>query len=200
MKKIAVFLIILSLIILLGYFINIVSLKKESSEKINQYIEETSVIEDAIEEDTSIIVEQEKPKSNKIHYTAILEIPVINLKEGLVNVTKNFNSINYAISVDQKSNYPDQMGNFILYAHSGNSNIAFFKHLDKVSKDDDIYVYYSGMKYHYKIYDKYNIEKTGVTKINNSKNAKYITLITCNQKKKGYQIVVLGKLVNSMNY
>ena len=114
--------------------------------------------------------------------------------------TKNFKSINYAISVDKNSNYPNENGNFILYAHSGNSNIAFFRNLSKIKVNDDIYIFYNGIKYRYIIFDKYDIPKTGKAKILNTNTERYITLITCNQKRKGYQIVLVGKLLESYIY
>lgn len=52
----------------------------------------------------------------------------------------------------------------------------------------------------YKISDKYDIEKTGKAKVINSKQDKYITLITCDQNRKNYQIVLVGKLVEELNY
>ena len=50
--------------------------------------------------------------------------------------------------------------------------------------NDDVFVYYNGVKYHYIIYEKYNIKKTGKASIIKSKEEKYITLITCDQNKK----------------
>ena len=92
------------------------------------------------------------------------------------------------------------MGNFILYAHSGNSKIAFFNKLHKLSKNEDIYVFYNGIKYHYKISNKYNIEKTGYAEVIVTNNDKYITLITCNQHEKGKQIVIIGKIYSESIY
>lgn len=139
-------------------------------------------------------------KEKQLEYTAMLEIPKISLKRGIVNSTKNFNSINYAISADSNSNYPNENGNFILYAHSGNSKIAFFHNLNKLEKNDDIYVYYDGVKYHYTVIHKYNIQKAGKAKVIDSKNNKYITLITCNQKKKDQQTILVGKIKNITEY
>lgn len=51
------------------------------------------------------------------------------------------------------------MGNFILYVHSGNSNIAFFQNLNKVEFNDSIYIYYNGIKYKYIVTKKYDIKK-----------------------------------------
>lgn len=201
MKKIGGLLLIIGIIIIGFYYIYLQTLEYKEVEDINEYINETSVIEINTEESTNEIVEEVKEtKKSNINYTAILEIPIIDLKRGVVDSTKNFRSINYAISVDRTSNYPNEYGNFILYAHSGNSSIAYFKNLNKVNVNDDVYVYLNGIKYHYVIYDKYDIKKTGKTVINRPTNDKNITLITCNQNRKGFQIVLIGKFVNSETY
>lgn len=198
MKKIGGLLLIIGITIIGFYYVYLQTLEHKEVEDINEYINKTSVVEINTEESTNEIVEETK-KSN-INYTAILEIPVINLKRGVVDSTKNFHSINYAISVDKSSNYPNEYGNFILYAHSGNSSIAYFKNLNKVNINDDVFVYFNGIKYHYVIYDKYNIKKTGKAVINRPSNGKNITLITCNQNKSGYQIVLTGNLIDSITY
>ena len=121
---------------------------QKDEEMVNDYIEETKIVdEEEMEEEQPEI---KKEYQQEINYTAILEIPSINLKRGVVDSTKNFNSINYAISVDKHSNYPNKVGNFILYAHSGNSNISYFKKLIDVEINDNVFIYYEGIKYNYK--------------------------------------------------
>lgn len=201
MKKIGWILLIIGIVIIGFYTIYIKSLENKANDNIEDYIKETSIIEEQEEQEIiEPIVEEKIKKKNTINYTAILEIPVISLKSGIVNSTKNFYSINYAISADRNSNYPNEYGNFILYAHSGNSSIAYFKHLSNVNIDDSVYVYFNGIKYHYVIFDKYDIEKTGKAVFKRPINDNYITLITCNQNRKGYQIVLTGKLVDSITY
>ena len=150
------------------------------------------------------ISESEQPQKEKVQsstsYKAIIEIPKISLKRGIVDATRNFNSINYAISADLKSNYPNEMGNFILYAHSGNSGVGFFRNLDQLNLNDKIIVYYNGIKYTYTVTNKHDILKTGKAKVISSKNDKYITLITCNKRRKGYQIVIEGKIKGIETY
>ena len=200
LKTIGKLLILLSLATLLSYKIYNYYYEKKDADVINSYIEETSRIIE--EENIAVPLEETKNETKKvdIKYTAVLEIPSINLKRGVVDSTKNFNSINYAISVDKHSNYPNKAGNFILYAHSGNSNISYFKKLIDVEINDNVFVYYKGIKYNYKIFNKYNIEKNGTVNVLSSNENKYITLITCNQKRKGYQVVLVGKLVEQNNY
>lgn len=201
MRKLGIYLVIIGIAILGFYLIYNKSIEKRASDSVDDYINDTSIVNE-ISNEESIEEAKEKESNNKrsINYTAILEIPSIDLKQGVVDSTKNFSSINYAISVDKNSNYPNELGNFILYAHSGNSYISYFRKLNRVNINDDIYVYYQGTKYHYIIKNKYDIEKTGKAKVISRKDDKYITLITCNQDKKGYQIVVEGKMIDSMTY
>jgi len=202
-KKIGMILILVGISIIGFYLIYIKQLEKQENNNIDNYINDTSIVdvnvsEEIIEENQE---EVKQEKSNfEINYTAVLEIPKINLKRGVVDSTNNFSSINYAISVDKHSNYPNEQGNFILYAHSGNSSIAYFKDLNKVNIDDSVYVYFNGIKYHYIIYKKYDIEKTGKTSVINSSNNKYITLITCNQNRKGYQTILIGRIASQIQY
>lgn len=201
MKKLIIIgkiLILLSLAMFMSFFIYNYYQNNKEIEMIDNYIEETKIIEEQIDAQEQEVIEEKQEQ--KINYTAVLEIPSINLKRGVVDSTKNFNSINYAISVDKNSNYPDEEGNFILYAHSGNSSIAFFKNLNKVKIDDEVYIYYNGVKYKYKIFTKYDIEKTGKAEVLFSNTEKYITLITCNQNKTGYQVVLTGILKDKITY
>lgn len=204
MKKIGKMLILIGIMIFTFYYIYNKSLENKNNHDVEKYIETTSISdntdienEETKENETSSVKEENK---FDIQYTAVLEIPKINLKRGVVNNTKNFNSIRYAISVDNGSHYPNENGNFILYSHSGNSNIAFFSRLNQIEKDDDIYVYYNGITYHYKVVKKYDIEKTGKARVIDSNESKYITLITCNQNRRGYQTVIEGKIVDEIKY
>lgn len=201
MRKLGIYLVTIGIAILGFYLIYNKSIEKRASDSVDDYINDTSIVEEIeIEDNNKEQIEEKKSSSKSINYTAIIEIPTINLKQGVVDSTKNFSSINYAISVDKNSNYPSESGNFILYAHSGNSYISYFRKLNNVNINDSVYIYFNGVKYHYVIYDKYDIEKTGKAKVITSRSDNYITLITCNQDKKGYQIVVLGKLVDKVNY
>ncbi len=202
MKELGKILILSAVAMIAFYFTYSSIIKERENKEIDVYIENTKIVEKEEEQEEVETVEETKKevKKQEINYTAILEIPSINLKRGVVDSTKNFSSINYAISVDKNSNYPDSNGNFILYAHSGNSNIAYFRNLNKVNINDKVYVYYNGIKYEYQIYDKYDIHKIGKAKVISSNENKYITLITCNQNKKNYQIVVVGKLIDSTTY
>lgn len=200
MKKLSIALILISLAILIILFMIKFNNENQNTILVNNYIKETTIDSNTADVLSGEPIQDNKKNNYTINYTAVLEIPSISLKRGVVDSTKNFKSINYAISVDKNSNYPNENGNFILYAHSGNSNRAFFKNLINVNIKDDVYIFYNGIKYHYIVFDKYDIPKTGKAKILNTNTERYITLITCNQKRKGYQIVLVGKLLESYIY
>ena len=129
-------------------------------------------------------------------YIAVLEIPSINLKKGLVNIDNFYNNINYNVEIIKGSELPDvSNGNLVLAAHSGNSNISFFKNLYKLKTNNNIYIYYNNKIYTYKIFDEYQIDKTGQLKYLKENNKRIITLITCipNTNK---QLVKVGELVS----
>lgn len=155
-------------------------------EEINYIIETPKVKEDEKEENKI-------KKETKYSYEAVLEIPKINLRKVLVKSTKNFDSINYAVSIDEHSIYPNEIGNFILYAHSGNSSISYFDNLKYLDINDEIKIYYKGKWYFYNVLKKYEIDKNGMLSIYNDGISKYITLTTCSQENKNKQIVILGK-------
>lgn len=159
-------------------------------------IKEEKIINNIIKNETITISQDSTTKIIKqmpeYNYVAILEIPKINLKKGLVKVTKNFKSINYAISIDSHSTFPDDIGNFILYAHSGNSRISYFDKLNNLEEKDEIKVYYNSVWYYYSIIKKSEVDKNGKLNIFNDNESKYITLTTCSQENKNKQIVILG--------
>ena len=203
MRKIAMFLIILGIASLCFYISYRYISEKHNIESIEKYLEETKIVDieyPTIEEQPVEIEEPKKEeKQVELDYQAILEIPSINLKRGLVESTKGFKSINYAISIDNSSNYPNTSGNFILYAHSGNASYSYFRNLGNVNINDDIYVYYQEIKYFYKVYKIYEIDKTGTMDIIRPADEKIITLLTCKNGTEK-QIVVLGKQIDSERY
>lgn len=133
----------------------------------------------------------------KDQYKAMLSIPKISLIGKIYDIDSDENNVNKNIEVIKPSDFPDVLhGNLILASHSGNSNVSYFKNLDKLSIDDIAYVYYENKKYIYKIVDIYNQVKTGKIDIVRNKNETNLTLITCDKKDKKFQIVFIGKLIN----
>ena len=200
MKRLSIVLILISLAILIILFIIKFNNENQNTILVNNYIKETTIdsnMADVFKEES---IQDNKKNNYTINYTAVLEIPSISLKRGVVDSTNNFKSINYAISVDKSSNYPNEKGNFILYAHSGRNYNAYFTNLDKMNIDDDVFVYYNGTKYNYIIKEKTEIPKTGKANIYRPKSEKYITLITCTEYKDNFQLVLIGILKSYTKY
>jgi len=91
MRKIGIILLVIGVFFLLSYFLYYGYKNKEEKENIELYIESTSVVE--VEEQEEVIVEEVKEEKHDstfwVDYKAILEIPKINLKKGMVESIKN---------------------------------------------------------------------------------------------------------------
>lgn len=138
-------------------------------------------------------------KDKLIEYIAILEIPKINLKQGLVRPNSNLNNVNKNIQILTPFNRLDQLGtNLILAGHSGNSKVSFFRNINNLEIGNDIYIYYQNKKYHYKVLKKYEVEKTGKIHVKSNQNKTLLTLTTCSYNNK--QLIILSEQINSFKY
>lgn len=165
--------------------------KKIEDESINEFFKEEPVSN--IEENNN--QNQSEVKINKtIDYMAILEIPIINLKKGLVDINSSSNNVNKNIYILKESTFPkeNEDSHIILAAHSGNSSISYFKNIIKLNINDRINLYYQNNLYKYDVIKKYEIEKTGKLNIDLTNNSD-LTLVSCisNTNK---QIVILAEL------
>ncbi len=133
------------------------------------------------------------PADIDVNHNPVLEIPKINLKQEFYPYDKEKNTVDKGIQVIETSKMPDKKGNLILASHSGNSNIAYFKHLDMININDIVYIYYQGKTYKYVINDIYDVEKTGYVNIKRNKNKQTLTLITC-KKNTNKQTIYIGYL------
>ena len=157
----------------------------------NFYIEEQ---QEKITDNTTTKEVVEEKKETSINYIAVLRIPKINLKRGLVDKDSKYNNIKYNIMIHKESDVPDQDGgNVILVAHSGTAGVSYFRNVDKLSLNDEIYLDYNNKTYSYKITNIYDIEKTGIAPIRKETTKSTITLITCRHNT-NKQIVVIAEI------
>ena len=199
-----------SLLIIMGLFIMLIG----SSVLVYKYfynyklekLEDKSIevfFEEPITEDEESQIE-ETPKVEqeivKIDYKAILEIPKINLKKGIVDKNSSNNNVNKNIYVVKETIFPDgqNKSHIILAAHSGNSYVSYFRNLKKLDMKDKIYFYYNGIKYIYEVSNKYEIQKTGTAELKQT-NISDITLITCISGT-NKQVVYVATLIEQENY
>ena len=145
--------------------------------------------------------EEKKSKANKvINYIAVLEIPKIKLKKGLVSPSSSDNNVGKNITILNPASMPDDDNHtFVLAAHSGSSKVAYFDDLNKLSNSDLVYVYYKNAKYIYKIKDNYSEKKTGSIIIQKDSNESVIVLTSCSKSNKR-QLIYIGKLIGKEVY
>ncbi len=141
--------------------------------------------------------EQEGGKEDDvIPYVGVLEIPKINLKRGFMELGSSYNKVDLNVMVLNGSDMPDVSGgNLILAAHSGNSDVSYFKRLDKLKNGDVINVYYGDVMYEYRVGDIYEEEKNGVIHIRRDDERSMVTLTTCSNTDDNKQLVVIGYLI-----
>ena len=146
-------------------------------------------------------INKENYSDNRFHYVAILEIPQIDLKLGLVDKNSNDNNVDKNIQILDGSEFPNKINtNLILASHSGTSKVSFFNDLNKLSIGDTIYIYYNNYKYKYELNNIYEIKKTGAVDIIRNKDKNTITLITCKNNDDNIQVIYIGYLINKVNY
>ncbi len=137
-------------------------------------------------EEMSIFFKQYNNIGNKIemdntvtNYLLVLEIPKINLKQGVYNKYDLRNNIDQNVSILVESNRIDNKNSLlILAAHSGNSLYSYFKNLDKLQLKDQIIIYYENKKYIYQVTSIYNMSKENQLSIPEIKT-NHLILITC---------------------
>lgn len=175
----------------------------ENVELVENFFEiENNPVEEQKEE---VVIKDEEDKktssSPTYNYIAVLEIPSIKLKRGLVDYKSKYNNVKYNIQIIEHSQMPDiENSNLILAGHNGTSNVSFFNDLDKLKEDSLVYVYYNNIKYIYKINNNYEVKKDGKVEIIRNRNKTTITLITCKKDSKDKQLVYIGYLVDKVEY
>ena len=171
-----------------------IRLNEDNDLKIEEFLENDTNEEIEVQEEDT---QEETTTSNvsSYNYIAVLEIPSINLKRGLVDPSSKYNNVNYNIQIIDKSTMPDVVnGNLVLASHNGASYISFFRKLDKLKINDKIYVYYGGYKYIYSLSKTYDTSKDGNIEVYRDNNKTTITLITCKKNTKDTQVVYIGYL------
>ena len=168
--------------------------------------EPDEINEEEITNQTDTDASQNSPQSssqNKMNknsnynknYVGYIEIPKINLNQGLVNLKNKNNNVNKNIQTIYPSDWPNvENGNLILASHSGNSSISDFKNLYQLTNNDIVIIYYKNIKYTYRIANIYNVPKNGQIPIYRDTQKTTITLITCTRNSNTLQTVYIGYL------
>lgn len=170
--------------------------KQKENEIIDQFLEEQKIVQN----DTNEEIKQEETKEvePEYDYIAVLEIPAIDLRKGIVDINSAYNDISYNVEIINPSDMPDIPNtNLILASHSGSSRVSFFKHLNRLNKGDLAIIYYKNVKYTYEVNSIENEYKNGTITIRRSNNKNTLTLTTCSPTDKTKQIVIICNLIRA---
>lgn len=141
------------------------------------------------------ITYQEKSNIVKITSSPLgyLTIPKLQLHLPWYSLNDEENTVSRNVQFI-KSNLPDiKNGNFILAAHSGNSNVSYFKNLQLLEIGDVIFITYQGKTYTYEMIHSYEVLKKSFNMIRPT-NETTLTLITCVTRTNRRYIVVAKQI------
>ncbi len=137
----------------------------------------------------SDVVESDYVDVNNLKYYGYLVIPKVNMKLGFYNVDNEKNNVGENVTlIDTGIN-----NTYLLAAHSGSGPLAYFNDLRYLSVGDKITLIIDGNIMNYEVVNIRNEIKNGKINIKNEKNQ--VILTTCNQVKKGYQLIIEGSLI-----
>lgn len=126
-------------------------------------------------------------------------IDKINLDRKFYSFDSDLNNVNKNVAIISPSDMPDVIGGtLILAAHSGNVNTAYFKKLNELVIGDVVNIYYSDIKYVYKISSFYEEKRNSSVVIKREKMKNVLVLTTCKIGTKK-QLVYIANLVNKCN-
>lgn len=191
-KKLVIALLLMVSVFLLTFGLKIFITHEEKVKNIHE-IDKESLNAYFKSESASQTTSTIKPNKKIINYMAVIEIPKINLKQGIPYPNTQDNNVERNIEIINGSSTPkEENGVFILASHSGNSAISYFKDLYKLNKDDSFNIYYDGHKYTYFISDIYKIDKTGKLSIKRDVTKKAVVLVTCTKNSDTKQTVYIA--------
>ena len=136
--------------------------------------------------------QKEKIENNvsleKNNYYGYLIIPSLNMTYGFYDINNKLNDVDKNVTLIN-SNIENT---FILAAHSGTGNLAYFNDLKYLEKDDEIYLKFKDKILKYEIVNIRSEKKNGKIKIKNKENQ--LILTTCDQVRKGNQLIIEANL------
>ncbi len=198
MKK--VFLIISIIIVFIGMCMLIHSIyqdkqfQNKDEELMEEFFDSYDDNSNIVEEPTEDVNNYQEPDYSS--YLAVIEIPSISLKTGVVMSNSSYTTMNRNVSIYPSSDMPNiENGNFILFAHNGTSRVSYFRNINKLKNGNDIYIYYNNEQYTYKVIKQYDVAMTDSTPLNKMKDNTIITLITCKSGNNKYRTIIVGELV-----
>ena len=192
------------LFIFIGIIILSINLYKTYQHNCGEQKSVTYYLEEKNFDSSNLVVDVTEAKvveDDIIDYVAVIEIPKINLKRGMVATDDKDNTVEKNIQIIKDSDMPDiTNGIFILASHSGGGRTAYFTNLDKLKIDDSVFIYYKGKKYVYQIIETYVVNKIGEVSIHRDPTHTQLVLTTCSNTNDKEQLVVMANLISKDDY
>lgn len=130
----------------------------------------------------------------KNNYYGYLIIPSLNMTYGFYDIHNEFNNVDRNVTLIN-SNIENT---YVLAAHSGSGNLAYFNDLKYLKKYDELYLKFKDKSLKYEIINIKSEKKNGKIKIKNKENQ--LILTTCDQIKKGNQLIIEANLKIDNNF
>lgn len=170
--------------------------KKIETKKKQQELQ--NILEQVINEEKEELTEEEQEQKlesiNGYKPIALMEIPSINLSQGIVEGISDA-SLQYYLGHFESSVGPGEKGNFSIAGHRVSDYSEAFVNLYKAEIGDEIIVKANKKEYIYKITESFIVSPTDISVLENTDNAT-ITLVTCTVGAKE-RLIVKGDLVET---
>lgn len=184
---------IIGLVLIIVGLSIIVSIVYKKIETKNKQKELQNILEQVInDEPRELSKEEEEKLINGYKPIALMEIPSINLSQGLVEGISD-DVLQYYLGHFEGSAMPGEKGNFAVAGHRVSDYSEAFVNLYKTEIGDKILVKVNKKEYVYEITENFIVAPDKVDVLDNTDDAT-ITLVTCTVGAKE-RVIVKGKLV-----
>ncbi|MBS5939361.1 class D sortase [Clostridium sp.] len=184
------------LLIVVGLSI-IASIVYKKIETNNKQKELQNILEQVINDEPKELSKEEEEKLiNGYKPIALMEIPSINLSQGLVEGIAD-DVLQYYLGHFEGSAMPGEKGNFAVAGHRVSDYSEAFVNLYKAEIGDEILVKANKKEYIYEITESFIVAPDRVDVLDDTDDAT-ITLVTCTVGAKE-RVIVKGKLVGEKN-
>ena len=187
---IGIILILLGLTIIVSILCKKIETKKKQEELQN-------ILEQVINEEHEEVTEKDEKELESINGykpIALMEIPSINLSQGIVEGISDA-SLQYYLGHFEDSVGPGEKGNFSIAGHRVSDYSEAFVNLYKAEIGDEIIVKANKKEYIYKITNSFIVSPTDISVLENTDSAT-ITLVTCTVGAKE-RLIVKGDLIET---
>ncbi|WP_066890093.1 class D sortase [Clostridium nigeriense] len=180
------------IIVGLAIIVSIVYKKIETSKRQKEL---QNILEQVINEDPKELSKEEEEKLiNGYKPIALIEIPSINLSQGLVEGISD-DVLQYYLGHFENSAKPGEKGNFAVAGHRVSDYSEAFVNLYKVEIGDKVNVKANKKDYVYEVTENYIVSPDRVDVLDNTEDAT-MTLVTCTVGAKE-RVIVKGRLVET---